>query len=407
MVVTHGVVRLVGFRAEASKKYMHQQEEIDSAMAQKLSSKKSAKHKPAVDIKNGSGRDWIDWEKRDTYCIFGDGIAVEAEYIPFRDVTQTVECPITHDILNYWTQHGEIKVLLAEIPKTSDAEHAEQSPKAKLLLRAHIKEADTRIELAGAKKIALCTSSLGDYIARYLPEWIEYNRMMGVEHFVLYVARTDSIIPSLLEPYIRHGIASIVHGNITGFYDPNRSFQTLLQNDCLYRVSDQFEWVLYTDPDEFPFPLTPGITYIDLLNKHRHAMTGGVSMLSMFFMDPVKSREFLAMPSTPSNEHPYVLEQFVQRSANFVRRGREKTFHKTRNTEMVDVHTMHVAKGVPAAVPPDEWLVNHYYDAQKDRRAKASSELPFDVVYDSSIWTRYGTYIVERVEAFWNGSIIL
>ena len=42
--------------------------------------------------------------------------------------------------------------------------------------------------------------------ALYLAEWIEYHRIIGVDHFYLYDNLSDDYHEAILEPYIRAGI---------------------------------------------------------------------------------------------------------------------------------------------------------------------------------------------------------
>jgi hypothetical protein len=43
---------------------------------------------------------------------------------------------------------------------------------------------------------------------RYLREWIEFHRLMGVEHFYIYDNGSTDNTPEILEPYVRTGLVT-------------------------------------------------------------------------------------------------------------------------------------------------------------------------------------------------------
>lgn len=46
--------------------------------------------------------------------------------------------------------------------------------------------------------------------AKYLKEWIEYHRMIGVDHFYLYDNNSRDRFRSILNPYIKRGIVTLI-----------------------------------------------------------------------------------------------------------------------------------------------------------------------------------------------------
>ena len=46
--------------------------------------------------------------------------------------------------------------------------------------------------------------------ALYLKEWIEFHRIVGVEHFYLYNNNSDDNYREVLEPYIKRNIVTLV-----------------------------------------------------------------------------------------------------------------------------------------------------------------------------------------------------
>ena len=47
---------------------------------------------------------------------------------------------------------------------------------------------------------------------RMLPQWIEFNLLHGVDHFIIYTVNVHAeFLPDLYEPYIQSGVATRVH----------------------------------------------------------------------------------------------------------------------------------------------------------------------------------------------------
>lgn len=47
--------------------------------------------------------------------------------------------------------------------------------------------------------------------ARYLKEWIEYHRVVGVDHFYLYNNNSSDRFYEVLKPYITQGVVTLIH----------------------------------------------------------------------------------------------------------------------------------------------------------------------------------------------------
>ena len=83
----------------------------------------------------------------------------------------------------------------------------------------------------------------------YLREWIEFHRLMGVEHFFLYNNLSDDNYLSVLEPYINQGIVTL-----GDWPEPwGMREQTNIYRDCLDRHGKKSRWIAFLDLDEFLF----------------------------------------------------------------------------------------------------------------------------------------------------------
>ncbi len=92
--------------------------------------------------------------------------------------------------------------------------------------------------------------------ARFLKEWIEFYRMIGVEHFYLYNHLSTDDYMQVLEPYIKAGIVELEQvteepRNLSSWND----IQTSTYENAAKKVAEETEWLIIVDTDEFLFPV--------------------------------------------------------------------------------------------------------------------------------------------------------
>jgi hypothetical protein len=80
--------------------------------------------------------------------------------------------------------------------------------------------------------------------APYLEEWIEFHRMIGVEHIYLYNNFSEDAFQSVLAKYIDEGFVSLKdwffeHGQMSAY------------EDCYQASKYQTQWLMFLDLDEF------------------------------------------------------------------------------------------------------------------------------------------------------------
>lgn len=88
----------------------------------------------------------------------------------------------------------------------------------------------------------------------YLLEWLEYHRLIGVDHFYLYNNRSTDNHEELLFPYIQGGIVTKhEYGYDFANSDPDSAWKSsdYPYIDCIFRHKDESEWIGFIDLDEF------------------------------------------------------------------------------------------------------------------------------------------------------------
>lgn len=89
----------------------------------------------------------------------------------------------------------------------------------------------------------------------FLKEWIEFHRLMGVEHFYLYNHQSKDHFQEVLEPYIQKGIVELINKQTTAItLKAFNNLQCKCYNECLKSSKGVSKWVAFLDLDEFLFP---------------------------------------------------------------------------------------------------------------------------------------------------------
>ena len=106
----------------------------------------------------------------------------------------------------------------------------------------------------------------------YLVEWIEFHKMMGVNHFILYDNGLEKSSQVLLRPYVKKGLVThIPFPDISGLRDGRHadtlSIQQMAYADFIKRFRHHFKYVLQLDIDEFLFPKSHN-SITDVLNEY-------------------------------------------------------------------------------------------------------------------------------------------
>jgi hypothetical protein len=89
--------------------------------------------------------------------------------------------------------------------------------------------------------------------APFLKEWIEYHRVVGVEHFWLYNHNSSDNYTQVLEPYIKEGIVDLYDWENDG--ERVRNIQPTIYQHTLEMVQGKTKWLAIIDLDEFLLPM--------------------------------------------------------------------------------------------------------------------------------------------------------
>ena len=124
--------------------------------------------------------------------------------------------------------------------------------------------------------------------APYLKEWVEYHRMVGVDHFWLYNNSSEDAWEEVLKPYIEEGLVEV-------FDWPSLriefiGYQLKAYCDAIMRAKGNTKWLALIDLDEFLLPMKEA-TVTECLEKHFSAASAVYASWRMFgtgnvFLEP-------------------------------------------------------------------------------------------------------------------------
>ena len=90
--------------------------------------------------------------------------------------------------------------------------------------------------------------------ARFLKEWIDFHRLVGVEHFWLYNNASQDHYLSVLAPYIDAGTVELIEWPAIAANLPEwNQMQCQIYLDAIERSKKKSTWVAFIDTDEFLF----------------------------------------------------------------------------------------------------------------------------------------------------------
>lgn len=88
--------------------------------------------------------------------------------------------------------------------------------------------------------------------AEWLKEWIEFHRLIGVDHFYLYNNLSTDNYLEILSPYIEKGIIELFDFPVSPF---KNTHQAPLYNHALKLSLNKNKWLTAIDTDEFITPM--------------------------------------------------------------------------------------------------------------------------------------------------------
>ncbi len=130
-------------------------------------------------------------------------------------------------------------------------------------------------------KVSICAIFKNE--ALYLREWIEYHKIVGVEHFYLYNNNSEDDYQTVLAPYIADGSVTLTQ------WSQNQA-QMQCYHDGIERFKGETEWLTFVDIDEFIVPNTTDNIY-DFLKPFQKKRPVVIAYWKMFGTSGMLNRD--------------------------------------------------------------------------------------------------------------------
>jgi hypothetical protein len=232
--------------------------------------------------------------------------------------------------------------------------------------------------------------------APYLKEWIEYHRLIGVEHFYLYDNESTDNFREVLAPYIEEGVVDLISwpcipqnwqlsaGEKTDVW----GYQYGAFDDCIQRTLGVSHWVGLFDIDEFLLPLKGPIYGIQALHHLLDDASAEIGTFA-FIMTNYGTSNIEKIP-----EGTYITDLLLHRQRELWRFNdpafSTKCIHRPKAVHICRQHFAILKDGFYTNnIPPEEIRINHYrtrdLTACLIKRGNIAEDVWWNQVFDDAI----------------------
>lgn len=118
--------------------------------------------------------------------------------------------------------------------------------------------------------------------ARWFKEWLEFHRLVGVEHFYLYNNNSTDHYREILEPYIAQGVVDLIEWP-TSEEEGVTHTQYQVYNHCIGQCVGHTRWLAVIDLDEFLAPVVTSDLPSYLKEYDSVVSLGGIMVYWQFY----------------------------------------------------------------------------------------------------------------------------
>lgn len=237
-----------------------------------------------------------------------------------------------------------------------------------------------------------------------LVEWIELNRILGADHFVVYNISVAKNVEKILRYYSQQDLLDVVNWHIPMRVKthPEEKVsmeihyfgQTAALNDCLFRTKPKSEYLVNLDLDEFIIPHSSDArTWKKMLESISESPAVYLFRSSYFRKEWVRS-EIASDGKDLAERFKLITLRLLEREERiFPPRQRSKYIARTANVNQILIHEVPSVKSL--TVPVEIGLVHHY------RNWSNFSEKNIRVV-DATVKEKYSEELIARAKHIWN-----
>jgi len=207
--------------------------------------------------------------------------------------------------------------------------------------------------------------------ARFLHEWIEYHRLIGVEHFYLYNNNSEDDFMTILDPYIATGIVEFFNWPQTYETIPEwGSVQCGAYEHAIKRSKMDTQWLAILDIDEFLVPVEQD-RLSNVLKEFENY--GGVcvnwQMYGTSYVDRIASNELmiekLTRKAPPEYGENLYVKSIVQPKKVHSMKDPHFANYKRKHYQ-VNTNEQRLVGSISPYIVTDKLMINHYWTKDED-----------------------------------------
>lgn len=96
--------------------------------------------------------------------------------------------------------------------------------------------------------------------ARYIKEWVNFHRLVGVKHFYIYDNESTDNVSEVLEKFIKKGIVDLIPY-------PGNCVQLKAYNEAIDKYKYECKYMGFVDADEFVTPIEDGKKIYEIIDE--------------------------------------------------------------------------------------------------------------------------------------------
>lgn len=230
---------------------------------------------------------------------------------------------------------------------------------------------ENKVTLKDHYKYELSVAAIFQNEAPYLKEWIEYHKMLGVQHFYLFDNASRDNVVEVLQPYLVSGLVDLIHEQtVAKGIDEWTPLQKSAYDRALNLARGETKWLAIIDVDEFLTPLQKD-NLIDFLADYED-YPGVVVNWQLFGTSNVKKIpsdrlmiELLVMKADPLTEENHQIKSIVRPEYVHKARVHEMKFKKFYKHVNEDKEAFDYG-GASKRIATNKIQINHYWTRDED-----------------------------------------
>ncbi|XP_045184464.2 uncharacterized protein LOC123542605 [Mercenaria mercenaria] len=245
------------------------------------------------------------------------------------------------------------------------------------------------------RRFTVCLSPMFQFDEVFrLVEWIEFNRILGAEKFLLYNYSTGVNVEKVIGYYVNSGTVKVIQWDIP--FPPENNIEYFAQkaalNDCIFRNKNVSEFVINIDKDEYVIPHAEDlINWSQMIKLFDKNYAGYLIRHTFFRLDwKIKNQNFSERQYAEAHDL-VTLTHFEHEKKIWPACHRSKYFARTAYVEFGNIHE--IPRGRIFTVPTNIALLHHYriYGDPKQ----------YEKVKDFTVLLKYGHTLTRNVQKIW------